>query len=250
MAGKDTNTGAKRARELRAAAGLPAGPPVPCILTLVERDLGIPVVIAAFPSGVAGCCWRDAGHAVLWVNGTHPAVRQRFTLAHELGHLRCRHDAAVPVDTIETLAGRTTDSREIQANAFAAELLMPAAGIRGMVDGGATLDDVVRIAARYGTSTIAAFYRLNALGLAPAHERLAERIERREDAAVWQRLAPATTPDAIAAIDRAALPRFSPQLSGSALAALHAGAASIDQVAASTGCDAGVLATAAASVAV
>ena len=89
---------------------------------------------------------------MLWVNGTHPAVRMRFTLAHEIGHVRCGHDAGVAVDTYETLGGRSTDAREVQANAFAAELLAPAAGVRAMLDGEPTLEDVVRIAARYGIS--------------------------------------------------------------------------------------------------
>ena len=165
MASKDTNTGAKRARETRSELGLSAEEPLECLLTLVERQLELPVVIAALPQPIAGCCWHDGARIVLWVNGTHAAVRQRFTLAHELGHLRCRHDARIEVDTFETLAGKTTDSREIQANAFAAELLAPAAGVRAMVDGEPTLDDVVLIAARFGISTVAALYRLNSLGL-------------------------------------------------------------------------------------
>ena len=89
---------------------------------------------------------------MLWVNGTHAAVRQRFTLAHELGHLRCGHDARVAVDTFETLAGTDDGLARVQANAFAAELLAPAAGVRAMVDGEPTLDDVVLIAARFGIS--------------------------------------------------------------------------------------------------
>jgi hypothetical protein len=47
MAGKDTSTGAKRAGESRRSLGIAADAPVPCILTLVERDLGVPVVVSA-----------------------------------------------------------------------------------------------------------------------------------------------------------------------------------------------------------
>jgi hypothetical protein len=39
----------------------------------VEHDLAIPVVIAALPPGVAGCCWRDGAQVVLWVS---PALRE------------------------------------------------------------------------------------------------------------------------------------------------------------------------------
>src|SRR3712207_7408724 len=59
-------------------------------------------------------------------NGREATTRQRFTLAHELGHVRCGHAPAVDVDTIADLANRT-DPLEVQANAFAAELLLPRA---------------------------------------------------------------------------------------------------------------------------
>jgi hypothetical protein len=52
--GKDSNTGAS-AGELRVALSLSSGGPVACILTAVERDLGVPVVVPAavgFPLGV------------------------------------------------------------------------------------------------------------------------------------------------------------------------------------------------------
>ncbi len=123
---------------------------------------------------------------VLWVNGTHAPVRMRFTLAHELGHVRCGHDAGIAVDTYETLAGRTTDSREVQANAFAAELLAPAAGVRAMIDGEPTLEDVVRIAARHGISAVAALYRLSTLRLTRRVDALRREIDEGLAAEVWR----------------------------------------------------------------
>jgi Zn-dependent peptidase ImmA (M78 family) len=250
MPGRDTNVGAKRAREARAALGLEAGEPVGCVLTRVERDLGIPVVIAALREGIAGCCWRDGGRTVLWVNGMQPAVRQRFTLAHELGHLRCGHDERMAVDTFDTLAGRTTDSREIQANAFAAELLAPAAGARAMVEGEPTLEDVVRIAARYGISAIAALYRLNTLGLTRRRATLEREIDDKLHEAVAERLGLAPVADAIAAVHRDALPRLSPALAGSALAAIVARRASVPDAARAAGCDPRELAEGAAAIGV
>jgi Zn-dependent peptidase ImmA (M78 family) len=250
LAGKDTNTGAKRARQLRSTLGLSAESPIMCILSAVESDVGLPVIIAELPEGIAGCCWRDGDRVVLWVNGTHAAVRQRFTLAHELGHVRCGHDATVPVETIETLAGRTTDSREVQANSFAAELLAPADGVRSMIDREPTLDDVVLIAARYGISTIAALYRLNSLGLTASYEALKRDIEDGLHEQGWLRLSPKQINDVIATIEPASLPRLSPALAGSGLAALRAGAASIEDVSAASGCDAARLTVAATTIAV
>lgn len=251
VASKDTNTGAKRARETRALLGLDGAAPIGCVLTVVERHLGLPVVIATLPEGIAGCCWRgDADRVVLWVNGADAAVRQRFTLAHELGHVRCAHDAGIPVETFETLGGKSTDSREVQANAFAAELLAPAEAVRASVPLQPSLDDVVLLAARAGISTIAALYRLNSLGLTDRYVALKKAIEQGEHAAVWERLAPTVLDDGIAAIDPASLPRLSPALEGSALAAVAGGLVSVGDAAASAGCDAERLASGAAAIGV
>ena len=250
MAGKDTNVGAKRARELRAELGLAPEGPIGPLLTLTEERLGLPVVVAALPDAIAGCCWREAARVVLWVNGTHAPVRMRFTLAHELGHVRCGHDAGIAVDTYETLAGRTTDSREVQANAFAAELLAPAAGVRAMVDGEPTLEDVVRIAARHGISALAALYRLSTLRLTRRVEALRREIDEGLAAEVWRRLSPPALEDELTAVAAGDLPRLSPAIAGGALAAIVAGDASIGDAAAAAGCEPGRLASAAATLGV
>jgi len=249
MASKDTNTGAKRARQTREALDLDAAAPLDCVLTLVETALELPVVIAALPAGIAGCCWRDGERVVLWVNGTHAPVRQRFTLAHELGHLRCGHDGAIPVETFTTLGGKATDSREVQANAFAAELLAPVAGVVAMVDGTEPgLEEVVRLAATFGISTIAALYRLNSLGICGPYEQLVAAIGEGEHEPVWERLDVTAKLDGIAGIDPSDLPRLPPALRGSALAAVAGGRASMQSAAEASGCDAGSMASGAASI--
>jgi len=237
MASKDTNTGAKRARETRQLLGLDPTEPIGCVLTVVEADLGLPVIVAELPEGVAGCCWRDGDQVVLWVNGTHAAVRQRFTLAHELGHVRCGHDVGTIVETFETLSGKSTDSREVQSNAFAAELLAPKAGVEAFVTGEPTLDDVVLLAARFGISTIAALFRLNSLGLTERYTALKQEIDDGLHGEVWDRLVPVEPADVIHAIDAEALPRLSPALEGSALAAMILGRISVAATAAAAGCD-------------
>lgn len=217
MPGKDTNIGAKRARETRALLGIEPEAPVGCLLTVVEQRLGLPVVLMQMRDDVAGACWRDGDRTLLWVNAGQAVVRQRFTLAHEVGHVRCGHRHDIPVETIETLAGRSTDAREIQANAFAAEFLAPMDGVRAMVRGEPDLDDVVRIAARYGISTIAALFRLNNLAQSNLINVLRAAVERGEDGAAWERLAPEVVHDELAAIEP---PRLSPVIADSALGLL------------------------------
>ena len=86
MPGKDTNTGAKRAREARERLGLDDASPVPCIVGVVEERAELPVIVGALPDGLAGALWRNGVGSILWVNGAQSVTRQRFTVAHELGH--------------------------------------------------------------------------------------------------------------------------------------------------------------------
>jgi uncharacterized protein DUF955 len=67
------------------------------------------------------------------VNGRQPLVRQRFTLAHELGHHRMGHGYVV--DDPAAIAGRARSRAEVAANAFAAELLLPRAAVASGASG-------------------------------------------------------------------------------------------------------------------
>src|SRR3954470_20143321 len=247
MAGKHTNVGAKRARQARERLGLDATSPVACVLTLVEQDAGLPVAIGAMPDGVAGALYRNGAGSVAWVNGGQANVRQRFTLAHELGHVACGHEGTA-VDTFDTIFGSSHDPREVEANAFAAELLAPRAGVTAMIDGDPGLEDLVRLAARFGISTIASLYRCSTLELVTPkrYNRLKQEIDDKDHWALWDHLGLEELDDAIARIEEH--PRLSPALEGSALAALLRGEVSAAAAAGSAGCAAGRLADAAAAL--
>ena len=86
----------------------------------------------------------------------HDYYRQRFDVAHELGHL-VMHTDAEP-------GGRTVEE---QANRFAAEFLMPAAEIRGELPkamNAAAWQSLARCKERWGTSLQALLYRARRLG--------------------------------------------------------------------------------------
>jgi Zn-dependent peptidase ImmA (M78 family) len=232
MPGNDTNTGAKRAREAREALGLDAAAPLECLLGTIE-GAGIPVIVARMPMGLAGCCFKEDGRVLLWVNGDHVAARQRFTLAHEFGHVRCGHEAGVAVDSVSMLGGITSDSREVQANAFAAEFLAPRAGVEALVDRDPGLEDIVRIAAHFGVSAIAALFRLRTLGLTSRFERLQEEVGEGLHEQVRDYLDLPAFRDGLAGIGD--LPRIPDALAGSALAALLAGESSVVAAAGAAG---------------
>ena len=94
----------------------------------IATKLGADVRYEPLDGGLSGALYRaEDGHAVLGVNNWHTEVRQRFTIAHELGHLLLHPDelfvdGVLKRDDASSLAIR---SHEIEANAFAAELLMP-----------------------------------------------------------------------------------------------------------------------------
>ena len=67
------------------------------------------------------------GRFIIYYNDLKPKTRTRFTIAHELGHCLLGHvmDNAYTC-RINTEADTYTDPKEIQANVFARDLLMPA----------------------------------------------------------------------------------------------------------------------------
>ncbi len=227
MPGYDRNVGAKRAREARAALGLAPGEPFACLLTAIEQRAELPVVVAPLSHGTAGCCQPlRPGVSILFVNGLEHFGRQRFTLAHEFGHHAMGHDAGVP-DSVGIFSGRTLSSREVQANAFAGELLAPAAGVRDLVDGEPTLETAGRIAEHFGLSLRAAVVRLDALGLTSRYDDL---LAEHADPELRAYVTPAERDDEIARIGRH-LPRVSPLLAGTELyAVLHGEAAALPDV--------------------
>ncbi len=86
----------------------------------------------------------------------HDYYRQRFDVAHELGHL-VMHGDAEP-------GGRVVED---QAHRFAAELLMPAAAIRDLLPasmGGAVWTALARLKEQWGVSIQALLYRSRWLG--------------------------------------------------------------------------------------
>jgi Zn-dependent peptidase ImmA (M78 family) len=101
-------------------------PPVP--LEKIARGLGAEIRYESLAGDLSGALYRSQnGAPVIGVNDWHAEVRQRFTIAHELGHLQL-HRETLFVDGVlkrNAESSMAISAREIEANAFAAELLMP-----------------------------------------------------------------------------------------------------------------------------
>ena len=103
------------------------------------------------------------------VSSAIPATRQRYTLAHELGHILAGDGDEVIDQNITT--GKTP--QETRASAFAAAFLMPAAALRAAFKGGASPTEVLiaDLLSRYRVSLDALAFRLNNAGIIDAATR-------------------------------------------------------------------------------
>jgi Zn-dependent peptidase ImmA (M78 family) len=98
----------------------------------IAKFLGANVIKEPFESEISGMIFFVNQEPFIAVNKHHSVQRQRFTIAHECGHL-CLHRFAfskhLHVDRKYLLrsekSSQGTDNLEIEANQFAAELLMP-----------------------------------------------------------------------------------------------------------------------------
>ncbi len=102
---------------------------VPVPVAQVAAAVGANVTYDTFDGQVSGLLYRDAERCVIGVNSRHAPARQRFTIAHEIGHLRMHEGRPVFIDRLVRVNARDGSStkEEVEANAFAAALLMPSA---------------------------------------------------------------------------------------------------------------------------
>jgi len=143
--------------------------PVP--VERIARGEGAKVEYASLDGELSGIAHIREGIPIIGINSLHAPSRQRFTLAHELAHVMLHKrelEHAVHVDKgslrRDALAAAGVDPLEIQANAFAAELLMPKALLSKILDGRTVdLEDdemIASLAKRFRVSAAALRFRL------------------------------------------------------------------------------------------
>lgn len=168
-----------RKRKIRALVGTlltehgVTQPPVP--VERIAKARGVRFHLDALEGDISGFAYRSGDQLVIGVNTSQAAVRQRFTIAHELGHLLLHDQGRIHVDRgfvfrlRSDVSSQGTEWEEIEANRFAAELLMPEQFLREDLEGIDSMDmlDDDRIAAlakHYDVSKQALLIRLAALG--------------------------------------------------------------------------------------
>ena len=145
----------------------------------VAKKLGLPVVLYDLGEDVSGLLISNGELSCIAVRKDDALVRRRFTIAHEIGHFLLQHQFEkgehVHVDRGNFISKRGLratagiDPKEIEANHFAANLLMPATLIRQAISElkrGVLLDQhVQQLAKTFEVSEQAMTIRLDTLGL-------------------------------------------------------------------------------------
>jgi len=150
------------ASQTRDALQVALDKPLPHLMRAIERA-GVPVAPIVLPDPEASPLSKNQHfglsywggpyeHAFIGYFPGHAGDRDRFTLAHELGHL------------VLHLRRRAVDP-EREANLFAGELLMPFDRARETLGMGLTLSDYGRIKAVWGVSMQGLIMRAKQLGL-------------------------------------------------------------------------------------
>ena len=108
--------------------------PVP--VERIAKRLGARLRFQPLDDELSGMIYVKDGLPIIGVNSLHHPNRQRFTIAHECGHLLLHRDQiskevhvdkGFPMSALmrDTVSSTGEEEIEVQANFFAAELLMP-----------------------------------------------------------------------------------------------------------------------------
>lgn len=145
--------------------------PVP--VEAIAKGEGANVVFQNFNNEISGLLIRRPGAIVIGVDKKQAAQRQRFTVGHELGHLLLHDGDEVHVDKDFRVNFRSASSstaedvEEIEANTFAATLLMPMQfllkDLQGVVVDIEDQGQVAELATAYEVSLQAMTFRLTNL---------------------------------------------------------------------------------------
>jgi hypothetical protein len=174
----------------------------------------------------------------VFLNGAQAVQRQRFTLAHELGHHRLGHAAVV--DGVDQVEGRTDEPLEQQANAFAGEFLAPVQALHAWMAARdhprVDVNLLVKLATYFGISAPAAFVRLNQAEIlrnARQRQDLKRLLDRGAHGGVQRALGLGPGEDSLARLHREnAYPYVPTRLRDNAITAYAAGLIDVDRLAA------------------
>lgn len=141
----------------------------PDLAGLVEAVFGADVAVADLGDQFDGLAVSSGDAKLVLVATTSVPGRQRYTLAHELGHLLAGDNQELHLDQDVYDPARRRDASEVRANTFAAAFLMPESLLRSTVgDSALSEHSFAALASELGVSPSALAFRLLKLRLIDA----------------------------------------------------------------------------------
>lgn len=145
----------------------------PVSVEKIAEHLGLDIRYAPFEGDLSGALVRTKDESYIGVNSYHHSNRQRFTIAHEIAHfilhkgLRVHVDKEFWVNWRDDELSKAVKWQEIQANQWAAELLMPTEFVLRDINKLKRLDKraMQSLSKRYKVSPKAMQIKLENLGL-------------------------------------------------------------------------------------
>lgn len=131
-----------RASKLRASLGIHE---IPVPVEKIAKSLGARVRFSPFDDELSGFVFIKNGVPIIGVNSLHHPNRQRFTIAHEIAHLQLHPQYITrkvhvdkkfsePVLKRDASSATGNERLEVEANQFAAALLMPSDILNGLLE--------------------------------------------------------------------------------------------------------------------
>lgn len=139
---------------------------LPVDVKKIAASMGIRVIPDPMMTASGVIEMKSDGPVIRYSN-TEAPVRQRFTIAHEIGHYALGHmegNTKKFRDDATTFSSSSGKPEEREANTFAARLLMPAKVVRFAVNEKG-IRSIERLAEIFEVSQVAMKYRLINLGI-------------------------------------------------------------------------------------
>lgn len=134
----------------------------------IARLLGFKIIEADFPQGYSGEIFIENKIKSIGISKNQSLTRQRFSIAHELGHYLCGHqvydEGGKMLEDTDFDYMNPAHVQEKEANMFASELLIPKDFLeKDLVAMGL---DINKLTEKYQVSSQAMWIRLTSLRLA------------------------------------------------------------------------------------
>ena len=145
---------------------------IPINVSKIARFLGVKIYDVELPEDISGVL-DIRNEPIILINKEHRPHRQRFSIAHELGHHQLHRLIGIHVDKKSYYRNKKSaiglDNIEIEANQFAAELLMPENQVQSELEKyedciDMNEDIVAEMASKFKVSATAMGFRIQNLG--------------------------------------------------------------------------------------